>query len=88
MKDVLNSKIATTKKSVGICTDCWFSHKELKEISSSFTKIGKVEFEEKCMLWVSSPATNLQSIYEEITNDKKGGAKYFSDVSKIVKNVL
>lgn len=88
MDEVLNSKIATTKKTTGISTDCWFSHKDLKEIVNSFTKIGKVQFEDECKLWYLSPAKNLDDIYKEIKGEPSVWGFYLSDVFNIVKNIL
>lgn len=86
--EVLNSQIATTKNSMGISTDCRFSHKNLKEISSSFTKIGKVEFEKECKLYLLSSAKSLEDIYNEITGEPGVWGFYLSDTYKIIKNIL
>lgn len=88
MEEVVNSKIATTKKVMGISTDCWFSHKDLKEILPAFTKIGKVEFEKECELWLLSSAKNLEDIYNQITREPRVWGFYLNDVYKIIKNIL
>ena len=88
LDDILHSKIATKRSSLGIETDCWFSHKDLKEIYSSFTKVGKVEFEDECKLWLLSPAKNLEDVYNQIIRDAKIWKFYLSDVSKIIRNIV
>lgn len=85
--EILSSKIATTKKASGISTDCWFSHKNLSEILSAFTKIGKVEFKKECELWLLSPAKNLDDIYNQITREPRVWGFYLSDTYKIIKNI-
>lgn len=88
MEETLNSKIATTKKAMGISADCWFSHKDLNEILYAFTKIGKVTFEDACKLWLLSPAKNLDDIYEQITREAKVWGFYLNDVYKIIKSIV
>lgn len=88
MEEVVNSEIATTKKSRGISADCWFSHKNLKEILPAFTKIGKVTFEEDCNLWLLSSAKNLEDIYNQITREPRVWDFYLSDTYHIIKDIL
>lgn len=88
MEEVVNSKIATTKRNRGISADCWFSHKDLKEVLPAFTKIGKVQFEEDCNLWLLSPAKNLEDIYEQITREPRVWGFYLSDTYHIIKNII
>ena len=86
--EVFNSKIATTKKALYLNTNCWFNHKDLGEILPAFTKIGKVEFESDCKLWLLSPAKNIEDIYKQITRDRKVFGFYLSDVYLIIKNII
>lgn len=89
LREILNSSaVATTKKIIGICTDCWFSHKDLKEILSSFTKLGKVTFEDECKLCLLSPAKSLDDIYKQITREPSVRGFYLNDVYKIIKNII
>lgn len=76
------------KDPTAIRTDCWFNHKDLGEILPAFTKLGKVEFEPDCKLWLMSPAHSLDDIYEQITRKTEFDKFALNDVRLIVKNII
>ena len=83
MEDFLNSKIACMMQNTSYClkTDCWFNHKDLGLILNKFEKIGKVELEDY-VLGILSPASTLEDIYHQITQNKKTSRVKLKDTSK------
>ena len=87
--DFLSSKIACGKQNTSYClkTDCWFNHKDLGAILSSFKKIGIVECK-PYELWLLSPAQGIDDIYEKIIEDKKYFDGKLKKVEELVEKVI
>lgn len=89
MTDFINSKIACGKINLDFAlkTDCWFNHKNLGDILPHFKKIGKIKM---CpyKLWVYSPASNLEDIYNEIIRDQKIWRLKFIETKDLVSEIL
>ena len=86
MDDFLQSQIACGKLNTAYClkTDCWFNHKDLGKILSSFEKIGHVDLEDY-LLGILAPASTLEDIYEEITVNPQIGCFQVKDTISLVK---
>ena len=66
-------------------TDCWFNHKDLGLILNKFEKIGKVELEDY-VLGILSPASTLEDIYHQITQNKKISRVKLKDTSNLIRS--
>lgn len=87
MEDFLNSKIACMMQNTSYClkTDCWFNHKDLGLILNKFEKIGKVELEDY-VLGMLSPASTLEDIYNQITQNEKTSRVKWKDTSNLIRS--
>ena len=89
MNDFLKSEIPCGKNNqdFALKTDCWFNHKDLGAILSSFKKIGIVECK-PYELWLLSPAQGIDDIYEKIIEDKKYFDGKLKKVEELVEKVI
>ena len=89
MDDFLNSQISCWKDNTnfGIDTDCWFNHKDLVLLLDHLEIIGTVELY-PYKLWTLAPASTLDDIYEEITDNPRLGKLRLIDTYELVKEVI
>ena len=87
MDDFLKSKIAGSKNGEFLRTDCWFNHKDLKELLPHLKKIGKIKLA-PFALGMLAPARNLEYFYDEITTDPKVWGFRLVDTVRFVEAVI